>query len=237
MTIRAKPGLERILIVDDHRISSLHLLASLKDSDSSIRHVRTARHAVSTALSWRPALICMDWQLPGADGLEAIRRILDSWPERAVPPTILLLTGTDPGLSGREQSALNISRILLKPVSGHQLRKAIGLTRSGEVKEHDSVQGSGDLQHLFRLELRDSLQRLDRLLADFRLEQAAAILHRLIASSAIVGEQRLENRLRRLDKTVKSERKISDLAADYQSLLTAAHDFLYRKVRSCGDGH
>ena len=90
-----------ILIVDDNP-SNLKLLRVLLSGEGY--EVRTALHAEEalTALeSFKPALILMDIQMPGMDGLELTRRI-KAQPATAAIPVIAL---TAYAMSGDEAKA------------------------------------------------------------------------------------------------------------------------------------
>ncbi len=212
----------RILLVDDHGLSVRHALAVLDDPKHEIRFALSADDAVKVALSWLPDIILVDLNLDGQDGTETIRHIRENWPARVHLPKIFVLTADPSRLDRVESRRLRIDRVLLKPVSGRQLRKCVMDRVHGPVKEADSIGNSAELRQLFRTELDNRLPELDRCMTRLEHGRISGILHQLIASAAITRHAGLESALRALDAKCREGGNSEEIAFLYQAVLQTA---------------
>jgi len=76
----------RLLIVDDHAITRMGL-TSLLGSQPMLKVIGDAgdwRTAVELAMRERPDVVIMDLMMPGVDGAETTRRLLEKWSEAKV---------------------------------------------------------------------------------------------------------------------------------------------------------
>ena len=83
-------GRRRILVVDDDPTLRLLLRVTLAADEFEIEEVASAEEAGEVARFWRPAVVLLDVQLPGLDGLSFCRQLTS----REDPPAVVLLTGT-----------------------------------------------------------------------------------------------------------------------------------------------
>ena len=99
----------------------IRVVAEAADGDAAIRLTR--RHA--------PDVVLMDVRMPGLDGLEATRRILDGVPVATAPRVIVLTTfDADEYVYAALQSGA--SGFLLKDVSPEQLVAAVRMVSVGD---------------------------------------------------------------------------------------------------------
>jgi DNA-binding response OmpR family regulator len=102
--------IKRILIVDDEMVLAENLGVFFANAGASVAVAHSGEEALETAERFLPECVIADCNLPGMNGMETLRRILDRRP--GVVP--VLITGrTDEVI--REAGALGIHNVLIKP--------------------------------------------------------------------------------------------------------------------------
>ncbi len=77
--------MKKIMVVDDSRVVQIQLSKILEGTDFEIAaYCRTGEEAIQKYTDVRPDLITMDIIMPGIDGLEAARAILQEHPEARI---------------------------------------------------------------------------------------------------------------------------------------------------------
>jgi demethylmenaquinone methyltransferase/2-methoxy-6-polyprenyl-1,4-benzoquinol methylase len=111
----------RILAAEDNPLTRLDLRAILQDAGHEVcAEARDGLEAVELAREVEPDLAIVDVLLPGLDGIEATRRIVD---ERAIP--VVVLTGSaDAGVAERAAAA-GAGAYVTKPYSDHDVLAAV----------------------------------------------------------------------------------------------------------------
>jgi two-component system, cell cycle response regulator DivK len=74
-----------ILVVEDNERNLKLLRDVLEHAGYAVRVARTGEDGISSAASEPPDLVLMDLQLPGIDGMEALRRLRESPRTAAIP--------------------------------------------------------------------------------------------------------------------------------------------------------
>jgi signal transduction histidine kinase/ActR/RegA family two-component response regulator len=95
-TARERPGRgQRILLVEDDPINQRQVAFLLQANGYDVRAVGSAPDAFTAAAERRPALILMDIQLPGMDGLTATRHLKAQLATREIPVVALTANAID----------------------------------------------------------------------------------------------------------------------------------------------
>ena len=116
------PG-ERVLIVEDNEKNMKLVRDVLQATGYSTLEATTGEEAIELALSQAPALVLMDVQLPGIDGVEALERLRQN--ERTASIPVLALTAQ--AMSGDRERFLEagFDGYLAKPVDVGELIEAV----------------------------------------------------------------------------------------------------------------
>jgi two-component system chemotaxis response regulator CheY len=80
-----EPKLTKVLLVDDHQLTRSLLRNLLKDAGFvQFREATDADTGIKLAQYFLPDLICLDVQMPGMSGLDAIQALKETVPRAAV---------------------------------------------------------------------------------------------------------------------------------------------------------
>lgn len=121
----------RVLVVDDSELQR-NLLAALFDADPDLAVVGRAANglaAIQLAATLRPDVITIDLRMPGLDGLEATRRIMQATPT----PVVMVAAGASPADRQLASDALaaGVLAFVAKPAPGpHGERAAAELVET-----------------------------------------------------------------------------------------------------------
>jgi DNA-binding NarL/FixJ family response regulator len=121
----------RILLADDHALFRQGL-KSLLEAEGDFRVVGEAKdgwEALRHALEAKPDVILMDIQMPGLDGVQATKTILQEWPEARV----IILTMYRQDAYVFEAVKAGARGYLLKDTDAKELIEAIRRVHAGEV--------------------------------------------------------------------------------------------------------
>ena len=114
---------ERILVVEDNEKNMKLVRDVLEATGYNTLEASTGEDAVELALSNEPALVLMDVQLPGIDGIEALARLRGDVRTASIP--VLALTAQ--AMSGDRERFLEVGfdGYLAKPINVDELLQAV----------------------------------------------------------------------------------------------------------------
>jgi DNA-binding NarL/FixJ family response regulator len=130
MSEASKPETLRILVADDHPVFryGMRAILSSKPDVELVGEARDGKEAVDLALELRPDVILMDINMPGMDGIEATRSILEELP--AVGILVLTMVEEDDSVFAAIRSGAR--GYLLKGADGEETMRAIRAVAGGE---------------------------------------------------------------------------------------------------------
>jgi DNA-binding NarL/FixJ family response regulator len=113
----------RVCLVDDQRLirEGLRLLLELETDLEVVGEAENGAAAVETYAAHQPDVLLMDIRMPGMDGVEATRRIVERWPGARV----VILTTFDDDAYIFDALRAGALGYLLKDISGPELAAAV----------------------------------------------------------------------------------------------------------------
>lgn len=129
----------RVLIVDDQALvrGGFRVLVEAADDLEVVGEAENGARAIEAARELRPDVILMDIRMPGTDGIEATRHILEEGGDSA--PRVLVLTTFDADEYVYEALRAGASGFLLKDTEPAQLLEGIRVVAGGEALLAPSV--------------------------------------------------------------------------------------------------
>lgn len=184
------------LIVDDSKTARVVLRRVLETHDLSVDTAESAEEALIYLRDNRPAVIFMDHQMPGMDGLEAVSTIKNNPATASIP--IMMYTAQKGEVYVGQARALGAAGVLPKQVEPVEVSKVLASLRivgpDGEQRtsadETEVVDASGSYPDLER-----SDQNLRILIQDL-FDQQRAILRRDLLDSHEVIAARVADEIR-----------------------------------------
>jgi CheY-like chemotaxis protein len=124
--VKAMMGRTKVLIVDDeYYIRKVIRTLLLAMGCTKIHEAPDGAAGLEAIRALGPDVVLLDWEMPGIDGAEFVRRVRspNSFPYPAVP--IIMLTGHGERSRVLEAVRLGVHEFLLKPVSSNALQARI----------------------------------------------------------------------------------------------------------------
>jgi two-component system response regulator RegA len=155
-----------ILVVDDDGFFRERLARALRSRGHDVVAAGSAEEAELLPPGWEPHAAVLDLRLPGADGLECLRRLKDKYP----PVRVVMLTGYGSIATAMEAVRRGAWDYLVKPADADQVLAALLRLPGGAADAGDSP----PVASLGRLEW----EHIQRVLADCggNVSRAASVL-------------------------------------------------------------
>ena len=122
----------RVLVADDHPVFryGMRALLSAEPDIELVGEATDGEEAIQLAASLRPDVILMDLNMPGTNGIEATRRILEAGPQEEIG--ILMLTMFEDDDSVFAAMRVGARGYVLKGADGAETLRAIRTVARGE---------------------------------------------------------------------------------------------------------
>ncbi len=118
---------KRVMIVDDSRVVELQMRKMLQDTDYEIAaYCHDGEMALAQYGKIMPDLVTMDIIMPGMDGLETSRAILEKYPDAK----IIMVSSLAYDDTIDEANSIGIKTFIYKPLDKDQLLSALDTTLS-----------------------------------------------------------------------------------------------------------
>ena len=113
---------KRLMVVDDSRIQEVQIRGLLADSDYEVvAYCRNGEEALDSYAEVKPDVVTMDIIMPGLDGLETARALLEEHPDAVV----LMVSSLAYDDSVEEAREVGAKGFLDKPFTREQLLEAL----------------------------------------------------------------------------------------------------------------
>lgn len=121
----------RVLLVDDHAVvrAGFRMILDAEPDIEVVGEAGTGAEAVAAASALRPDVVCMDVQMPGGDGLDATRRIVEAPGNTA---SVVVVTTFDRDDYLFHALAAGASGFLLKNAGPEELVRAVRVAAAGD---------------------------------------------------------------------------------------------------------
>ena len=133
----------KIMIADDEPMEREMLQEMMKKrfgAEADIRQVVNGNQAADLAFLWEPEMVLMDIEMPGQNGLEAARQILEQQPDCK----IIFITAYSLFSYAHEAVRLGACDYILKPVNPEEVEQAISRAFAQLESRKQLIEGAKD---------------------------------------------------------------------------------------------
>lgn len=112
-----------ILLVDDEEHMLRLLQFALRPVGADLQCVKCGEDAISFLQDHHPALVLLDYSMPGLDGVETLRRIREQ--ENGLNVQVIMLTARDQTAIRKEAAGMKVEAFITKPFSPSDLVRRV----------------------------------------------------------------------------------------------------------------
>lgn len=129
-SVSTSDGAIRVIVVDDHPLwrGTLRQVLEHDGFATIVGEASDGEEAVEIARRLQPDVVLMDLHLPGMNGIEATRALMDAWPQAKV----LVLSSSDVRTELVEAVAAGASGYVLKTADAAEITAAVSRIAAGE---------------------------------------------------------------------------------------------------------
>lgn len=133
-----------ILYAEDESIIRRVTARQLRDAGATVIEVAGGQGALDILETLEPDLVLLDIQMPGVDGVETLRRLKLTNPQRQYP--VFVLTSHISGHAVAEARSLGADEVFTKPVQIHPLAAAVLARRGDNGKHTPNIGGRNEVE-------------------------------------------------------------------------------------------
>jgi DNA-binding NarL/FixJ family response regulator len=210
----------RILIADDQAMvrAGFRMILEMQDDMEVVGEAADGAETVAAVEKFKPDVVLMDIQMPGMDGLEATRRIVERYNE--VPAKVLILTTFERDDYIFEALRTGACGFLLKNATPEDLVAAIRTVADGNALLAPSVTRRVIAKFAQKPKPRDYTDSLDRLTArevDILKSVAHGLTNAEIARELFISEATVRTHVSNLLSKLELRDRVQIVAFAYES--------------------
>lgn len=209
----------RVLIVDDQALvrEGFRMVLELDKDIEVVGEADDGNSALAAVDRLHPDLVLMDIRMPGLDGLEATRRLM----QKVHPPKVLVLTTYDADEYVYDAMKAGASGFLLKDVRKGQLVRAVHQAAAGDSLLDPAITRRLIERHLGRREVPSNTRATLRLLSARETEVlmliAAGLTNAEIAQQLVLGESTVKTHVGRILAKLELRDRVQAVVIAYES--------------------
>lgn len=209
----------RVLIVDDQALvrDAFRMILELEDDIEVVGEAGDGLAALAAVSRLRPDLVLMDVRMPGMDGLEATRRLM----QQLDPPRVLVLTTYDADEYVYDAMKAGASGFLLKDIRKGQLVRAVRTVAAGDSLVDGAITRRLVERYLGRSPLPPDTQRLLGQLSARETEVLKLIAEGLsnaeIADRLTLGESTVKTHVARILAKLELRDRVQAVVLAYET--------------------